>query len=149
MLHIGCHLSISKGFEHIGREAQSIKADTFQFFTRNPQGGKAKDISESDVAKFRKLAKEYSFAPLVAHAPYTLNPCSDNPKTREFAEMVERRSGLEVVFWDERLTTVASERVLMEGGVRRENRKAVIDQMAAVLILQGYLDSLSMRKQME
>ena len=55
----------------------------------------------------------------------------------------------EVVFWDERLTTVASERVLMEGGVRRENRKAVIDQMAAVLILQGYLDSLSMRKQME
>lgn len=88
MLHIGCHLSISKGFEHIGREALTIKADTFQFFTRNPQGGKAKDISESDVAKFRKLAKEHNFAPLVAHAPYTLNPCSDNPKTREFAEMV-------------------------------------------------------------
>ena len=88
MLHIGCHLSISKGFEHIGREALTIKADTFQFFTRNPQGGKAKDISESDVAKFLKLAKEHNFAPLVAHAPYTLNPCSDNPKTREFAEMV-------------------------------------------------------------
>lgn len=88
MLHIGCHLSISKGFEHIGREALTIKADTFQFFTRNPQGGKAKDISESDVAKFRKLAKEHNFAPLVAHAPYTLNPCSDNLKTREFAEMV-------------------------------------------------------------
>ncbi len=88
MLHIGCHLSISKGFEHIGREALSIKADTFQFFTRNPQGGKAKDISECDVEKFCKLAKEHYFAPVVAHAPYTLNPCSDNPKTREFAEMV-------------------------------------------------------------
>ena len=88
MLHIGCHLSISKGFEHIGKEALSIKADTFQFFTRNPQGGKAKDISVADAAKFRQLAKEHNFAPIVAHAPYTLNPCSNNPQTREFAEMV-------------------------------------------------------------
>lgn len=87
MLHIGCHLSISKGFAHIGKEALSIKADTFQFFTRNPQGGKAKDIDLTDVAKFRALAAEH-FAPVVAHAPYTLNPCSDNPQTREFAEMV-------------------------------------------------------------
>lgn len=88
MLHIGCHLSISKGFAHIGKEALSIKADTFQFFTRNPQGGKAKDIDLADVTKFRTLAAENHFAPLVAHAPYTLNPCSDNPQTREFAEMV-------------------------------------------------------------
>lgn len=88
MLHIGCHLSISKGFAHIGKEALSIKADTFQFFTRNPQGGKAKDIDLADVAKFRTLAAENHFAPLVAHAPYTLNPCSDNPQTREFAEMI-------------------------------------------------------------
>ena len=88
MLHIGCHLSISKGFAHIGKEALSIKADTFQFFTRNPQGGKAKDIGLADVAKFRALADENNFAPVVAHAPYTLNPCSDNPQTREFAEMV-------------------------------------------------------------
>lgn len=88
MLHIGCHLSISKGFAHIGKEALSIKADTFQFFTRNPQGGKAKDIDLVDVAKFRVLAAENHFAPVVAHAPYTLNPCSDNPQTREFAEMV-------------------------------------------------------------
>lgn len=88
MLHIGCHLSISKGFAHIGKEALSIKADTFQFFTRNPQGGKAKDIDLADVAKFRTLADENHFAPVVAHAPYTLNPCSDNPQTREFAEMV-------------------------------------------------------------
>ena len=88
MLHIGCHLSISKGFAHIGKEALSIKADTFQFFTRNPQGGKAKDIGLADVAKFRALAAENHFTPVVAHAPYTLNPCSDNPQTREFAEMV-------------------------------------------------------------
>ena len=88
MLHIGCHLSISKGFAHIGKEALSIKADTFQFFTRNPQGGKAKDIDLADVAKFLALAAENHFAPVVAHAPYTLNPCSDNPQTREFAEMV-------------------------------------------------------------
>lgn len=88
MLHIGCHLSISKGFAHIGKEALSIKADTFQFFTRNPQGGKAKDIGLADVAKFRALADENHFVPVVAHAPYTLNPCSDNPQTREFAEMV-------------------------------------------------------------
>lgn len=88
MLHIGCHLSISKGFAHIGKEALSINADTFQFFTRNPQGGKAKDIDLADVAKFRALVAENHFAPVVAHAPYTLNPCSDNPQTREFAEMV-------------------------------------------------------------
>ncbi len=88
MLHIGCHLSISKGFAHIGKEALSIKADTFQFFTRNPQGGKAKDIDLADAAKFCALAAENHFTPVVAHAPYTLNPCSDNPQTREFAEMV-------------------------------------------------------------
>ena len=64
-------------------------------------------------------------------------------KTEEFKAMLERRTGLPVTLWDERLTTVAAERVLMESGVRRENRKAVIDQVAAALILQGYLDSLS------
>lgn len=88
MLHIGCHLSISKGFVHIGKEALSIGADTFQFFTRNPQGGKAKDIEPADVEKYRSFAKEHNFAKIVAHAPYTLNPCSDNPQTREFAAMV-------------------------------------------------------------
>lgn len=88
MLHIGCHLSISKGFEHIGKEAKSIEADTFQFFTRNPQGGKAKDIDATDATKYNEFAKENNFAKIVAHAPYTLNPCSDNEKTREFAEMV-------------------------------------------------------------
>lgn len=88
MLHIGCHLSISKGFEHIGKEASSINADTFQFFTRNPQGGKAKDLDMNDIKKYNTYAQENHFAKIVAHAPYTLNPCSDKPETREFAEMV-------------------------------------------------------------
>lgn len=88
MLNIGCHLSISKGFAYIGKEAVSIGANTFQFFTRNPQGGKAKDIDTGDIAAYNAYAKEHNFAKIVAHAPYTLNPCSDNPSTREFAEMV-------------------------------------------------------------
>ena len=67
-------------------------------------------------------------------------------KCEEFKEMLERRTGLPVRFWDERLTTVAAERILMESGVRRENRKEVIDKVAAVLILQGYLDSLQEKK---
>lgn len=85
MLHIGCHLSSVKGFEHMGREALSIGADTFQFFTRNPRGGKAKDIDPEDVKRFLALAEEHGFAKLVAHAPYTLNPCSATEKVRDFA----------------------------------------------------------------
>ena len=65
-------------------------------------------------------------------------------KTRSFGELLNRRTGLPVIYWDERLTTVAAEQVLMEQGVRRENRKAVIDKVAACLILQGYLDRLQM-----
>lgn len=88
MLHIGCHLSISKGFMHIGQEASSIGADTFQFFTRNPQGGQAKEIDPVDAQQYNAYAEEHQFAKIVAHAPYTLNPCSDKKQTREFAEMV-------------------------------------------------------------
>lgn len=85
MLNIGCHLSSSKGFENMGKEALSIGANTFQFFTRNPRGGKAKDIDENDVEAFLELIKEKNFAKLLAHAPYTLNPCSADEKIREFA----------------------------------------------------------------
>lgn len=85
MLHIGCHLSSVKGFEHMGKEALSIGADTFQFFTRNPRGGKAKDIDPEDVKKFLELGEKNNFAKLVAHAPYTLNPCSATEKVRDFA----------------------------------------------------------------
>lgn len=72
----------------MGREALSIGANTFQFFTRNPQGGKAKDIDIEDIKQFQTYAEQHKFAKIVAHAPYTLNPCSDNPQTKEFAEMV-------------------------------------------------------------
>lgn len=88
MLNIGCHLSSSKGFTAMARNVLKINADTFQFFTRNPQGGRAKEIDVKDVAEFNNIAKQHNFAKFVAHAPYTLNPCSDNPSTREFAEMV-------------------------------------------------------------
>ena len=87
MLNIGCHLSSSKGFEHMGREALSIKANTFQFFTRNPRGGSAKPIDPGDAARLVQLAGTEGFGKLVAHAPYTLNPCSKERKTREFAYM--------------------------------------------------------------
>jgi len=87
MLNIGCHLSSSRGFEHMGREALSIKANTFQFFTRNPRGGSAKSIDPGDAARLVKLAAAEGFGKLVAHAPYTLNPCSKDQKTRDFAYM--------------------------------------------------------------
>lgn len=85
MLNIGCHLSSSKGFLHMGKDALGIDANTFQFFTRNPRGSKAKGIDENDVKGLLKLMEDNDFAPLVGHAPYTLNPCSAEPRTREFA----------------------------------------------------------------
>lgn len=85
MLTIGCHLSVSKGFCAMGMEALGIDANTFQFFTRNPRGSKAKDIDEKDIAGFLKFAKENNFGVLLAHAPYTLNPCSKEERTRQFA----------------------------------------------------------------
>ena len=85
MLHIGCHLSSSDGFEAMGKTALEIGADTFQFFTRNPRGSKAKAIDPKDAAALCSLLKENHFAPIIAHAPYTLNPASAEAKTREFA----------------------------------------------------------------
>lgn len=85
MLNIGCHLSVSKGFKNMGDEALSIGANTFQFFTRNPRGGKAKDLDDKDIQAFLKLAEENKFAKLLAHAPYTLNACAADESKREFA----------------------------------------------------------------
>lgn len=85
MLNIGCHLSTTKGFENMGKEALSIGANTFQFFTRNPRGGKAKDIDERDVEALLNIMKENGFATVLAHAPYTLNACSADENTRKFA----------------------------------------------------------------
>jgi deoxyribonuclease-4 len=85
MLHIGCHLSSSDGFLAMGKTALSIGADVFQFFTRNPRGSKAKAIDPADAAALMDLLKEHHFPVILAHAPYTLNPCSARPETREFA----------------------------------------------------------------
>lgn len=86
MLKIGCHLSISKGFYEMGKEAVSINANTIQFFTRNPRGGAAKEIDEEDVQKFKELAKENKIENLLAHAPYTLNAAAAKPELRNFAK---------------------------------------------------------------
>ena len=85
MLKIGCHLSSSKGYEAMAKMAVSIKADTFQFFTRNPRGTKAKAIKEADVAHFLKLAEAEKIRPILAHAPYILNACSKDEGLRELA----------------------------------------------------------------
>ena len=85
MLHIGCHLSASKGYLHMGREALSIGANTFQFFTRNPRGGSAKALDEKDVAAYLDCAAANGIGTVLAHAPYTLNGCSADPAIRDFA----------------------------------------------------------------
>jgi len=85
MLTIGCHLSTSKGYAHMVKEALAIGGNTFQFFTRNPRGGKAKAIDEKDIEAFLTLAKENQFVTILAHAPYTLNACSADERTRQFA----------------------------------------------------------------
>lgn len=86
MLQIGCHLSASKGYAAMGKEAVSINANTFQFFTRNPRGGKAKEIDPKDVEKYLAFATEHGISRILAHAPYTLNAASADAGLREFAK---------------------------------------------------------------
>lgn len=85
-LKIGCHLSTSKGYLHMAKEIVSLGGNTFQFFTRNPRGGAAKEIDEADVKAFHEYAKENGIDIILAHAPYTLNACSADEKTRDFAK---------------------------------------------------------------
>lgn len=85
MLKIGCHLSSSKGYLHMGKEASSIGGNTFQFFTRNPRGSKAKAIDPADAQALCAYMEQEKFGVILAHAPYTLNACSDKAETREFA----------------------------------------------------------------
>ena len=85
MQRIGCHLSSSKGFLHMGEEAVSIGANTFQFFTRNPRGGAAKPLDAADLAAYRAFAAEHGIGPIIAHAPYTLNACAADEGLRTFA----------------------------------------------------------------
>lgn len=95
------------------------------------------------LARIEELAAEYQVTEIVLGYPKNMNNTIGEraEKSLAFKEMLERRTGLPVVMWDERLTTVAANRTLMEGGVRRENRKEYVDMLAAVYILQGYLDS--------
>lgn len=99
------------------------------------------------LARIEELAKEYEVDRIVLGFPKNMNNTIGDraEKTLEFKEMLERRTGLSVIMWDERLTTVEAERTLIESKVRRENRKKYVDKIAAVFILQGYLDSLSMK----
>ena len=85
MLYLGCHLSASKGYKDMGKQALKINANTFAFFTRNPRGGSAKAINQSDIDAFMEIYNENKFGKIVAHAPYTMNACAADEKIREFA----------------------------------------------------------------
>ena len=88
MLKIGCHISIASGFKKAGEDALKVGGNTFQYFTRNPRGGSSKELDPSDLKAFEKIYIENSFAPLFAHAPYTMNLSSDKPEVRAFARNV-------------------------------------------------------------
>lgn len=115
-----------------------LTAQGLETITRKDEGKLRRTL-----ARIEELAREYGITRIVLGYPKNMdNTVGERAKkTEEFAAMVERRTGLPVVLWDERLSTVSAERVLMESGVRRENRKAVIDKIAAVFILQNYLDA--------
>ena len=101
------------------------------------------------LARIESIIEEYQAERIVLGYPKNMNNTIGEraQKSLEFKEMLERRTGLEVIMWDERLTTVAADRHMMESGIRRENRKQYVDEIAAVFILQGYLDSLAFQKQ--
>ena len=101
------------------------------------------------LARIDELKNEYEVEKIVLGFPKNMNNTDGDrcEKTQEFKEMLENRTGLEVVLWDERLTTVAADRAMMEGSIRREDRKNYVDKLAAVFILQGYLDFLSNQRQ--
>ena len=96
MFKIGCHLSISNGFLKAAKNIISLGGNTFQYFSRNPQGGKAKPWNQKDFDAFMEYAKNNQIEVLLCHAPYTLNACSANPDTREFARMI-MKSDLEML----------------------------------------------------
>ena len=87
-LNLGCHLSVSKGYEHMGKEALSIGANTFQFFTRNPRGGSFKPPTDEDINALVRIMEENDFAPIIAHAPYTFNPCAADEGIRDYTKRV-------------------------------------------------------------
>lgn len=101
------------------------------------------------LARIEELVTEYGVDKIVLGFPKNMNNTEGErcEKTKEFKEMLEKRTGLEVILWDERLTTVSADHSMMEMGIRRENRKEYVDEIAAIFILQGYLDYLTHQKQ--
>ena len=101
------------------------------------------------LARIEELVGEYGVEKIVLGYPKNMNNTEGErcESTQEFKEMLEKRTGLEVVLWDERLTTVSADNAMMEMGIRRENRKEYVDEIAAIFILQGYLDFLANQKQ--
>lgn len=135
-------LGLDYGTKTVGvavSDGLGITAQPVETITR-----KSSNKLRQTLARIEVLIEEYQIDKIVLGYPKNMNnTVGERAEACEaFKEDLERRTGLEVVLWDERLTTMESERVLQAGGVRRENRKAVIDQMAAVLILQSYMDSL-------
>lgn len=88
MLKIGCHVSIAEGYKKAGEDTLMVGGNTFQYFTRNPRGGSSKELDKKDVESLNKIARENNFAPLFAHAPYTMNLCSDKERVRSFAKII-------------------------------------------------------------
>ena len=109
---------------------------------------KSENKLRQTLARIEELIKEYNVEKIVLGFPKNMNNSEGErcEKTLEFKEMLERRTGLTVELWDERLTTVAADNLMMEAGIRRENRKEYVDQIAASFILQGYLDYLQNEK---
>lgn len=112
---------------------------------------KSENKLRQTLARIEEIAKEYGVEKIVLGFPKHMNNDIGEraEKSLEFKEMLERRTGLPVVMWDERLTTVEADRTMMETGIRRENRKEYVDMIAAVFILQGYLDSIYLKKKAE
>ena len=112
---------------------------------------KSENKLRQTLARIEELIEEYQVEAIVLGFPKNMNNTIGDraEKSLEFKRMLERRTGLAIFMWDERLTTVEANRTLMEAGVRRENRYKYVDELAAVFILQGYLDSLAMQKQQE
>ena len=112
---------------------------------------KSENKLRQTLARIEEIAKEYGVEKIVLGFPKHMNNDIGEraEKSLEFKEMLERRTGLPVVMWDERLTTVEADRTMMETGIRRENRKEYVDMIAAVFILQGYLDAAAHRREQQ
>lgn len=133
-------LGLDYGSKTVGvavSDPMKITAQAVETITR-----KEENKLRQTLARIETLCREYEVEQIVLGLPKNMNNTMGDraKKSMEFQEMLERRTGLPVVLWDERLTTASAERVLQESGVRRENRKSYIDQIAAVFILQGFLD---------